>query len=216
LKDCTKSAGAVNPDDPSAKPTVDKIRECMGRQKYNWHPSFTDEATITFFLKMLCGYMGSKKDGVCIRCFDRNNQNPGWGEDCYNPCAEEPGLWGMFLGNNDEPDMPTSSWCGLKQIPLLNRKLCDNAFKDYKGQNCSCLIVLCDAAFHNGWEDPCAIMWHELAHCGGLGHDEGEKPPPGVTYVPRTLDFVYKLGCCVCLATRGEGRCGHECNKIYE
>ena len=76
----------------------------------------------------------------------------------------------------------------------------------------------CNAIFINDyykqWQSICAVFYHELAHCSKLGHKEGEQPPDPKIKVPRTLDFIYKLGCCMCVVTKGHGKCGPECDRV--
>ena len=210
LSNCCKDMARLKDKD-----VRNKIKECM-KNNYPGTGVFDAIATIDWFLDVLEGYCtgtGKRPDrkvpnnNVCIYLGKEGGELPNWPGDCPNPCKE--GFWAYTFPSPDPHDtLPKGQWCKLKDI--FNK--CEPPRGP--GAKCSCTIAFCESGFNNGWQSPCAVLYHELAHCTGLGHDEVKPPPKGFGKPStRDLDFVYKLGCCICRVVK-EGSCGIECDRV--
>lgn len=200
-----------------------KVKECMKRKGFGF-PYPVLDSDVDWFLDVIQRYCSGTgaNDGsnrVCVRCGGPDNDLPSWPSKCPNPCKTTKNLWGIAYPPGPQP-LPAGikDRCELVEYGPPGPE-CSDIYKGPTGRKCACSVVICDRAFTNlaepgiQIETPCAILYHELAHCSTLGHPAGEEPIPGID-MSRSLDFVYKLGCCICKANYGEDQCGKECSRI--
>ena len=189
-----------------------KVKACMRRSPFGMR-SF-DDADVDWFLELLQGLCSKagKQNSVCVRCADENGLSPSW--TCpKHPCRDIAGLWGIAMPDAVVPAPPTGPDRVRCDLDTILDEDCSGARIDANGGTCSCGIIICDVAFYDPRQNLCAIYFHELSHCSGLGHKGGHELPQGV-HMDRYLDFVYKLGCCACMAALGDDNCGTECERL--
>ena len=190
------------------------VKECMASKGGGFQVrSFQNEKSIDWFLGHMLKLIESTKESVCIRCQNSDGSIPNWPKSCQNPCVSISGLWGMSYGMPGYEDLPPDDQlCGA---PFDRPNGCEGVFVNSKGGRCTTSLVICDSSMNSSLQSPCAIVYHELAHSWNVGHVDGEKPPPG-TGVTRQLDFIYKLGCCICMSLSGKDKCGDECARVWK
>ena len=200
--------------DPATKAAIER---CMSTGPLPFSPGDTD-----WFISLLSDLCSpSSKDTVCISAPGSAKNPPGWPAGCTNPCPSDSSLYGetgFGGGGSSQMNPPKCVVDSLgapnsKGIPLKPYVPGCEQFSQPGGGGCNCSIVLCDSTFdfqQYAEQSTCAILFHEMSHCSGLGHtDPGDIPgSPN-----RVLDFIYRLGCCVCRATQGVKQCGAECNR---
>lgn len=151
---------------------------------------------------------------LCVRCQEPGGKVPFWPSKCANPCPG--GQWGeAFPPPIADMIIAPPGIMEACKLALIKDHPCPEALFDEMQKPCSCSIVMCNLAWtiYPGYpttlQSPCAIFFHESAHCGGYGHikrprDEG---------TGRLLDAIYKIGCCVCRVLDGPDKCGTECAR---
>lgn len=242
LKDCCSAVSALPsgfpvPDKQQGPPSLkDAITRCMtswdmgapggirlddpvGGGTTPWPYSSGDIDRFIEMIKKLCGTKKTKdpSSNVCVRCAEPNGSIPSWPANCYNPCTGLPlqngeSLPVKYLGFTwSSTVLPNVSQqnCGLAPIP----DDCSGAHSSPHGGSCKCSIVLCHSAFSTVGTSPCEVMIHELAHCSGLGHLSGPRNDK-IRFGGGTLDFIYKLACCICKATQPKDSCGKICDRV--
>jgi RHS repeat-associated protein len=216
----------------------EKVKQCMKASfAFAWPPkpsgqwdNDNNKAFDAFFGELFGAIMRGcsgqdNADRICIRCA-KSGIIPSWSNDCPNPCESgswaysypSPGrVWRKPEGLDVEGLSRWQDFCGV--FPYAHDE-CLAALRG-NGKACSCGIVLCFQSTPYGdrvggegaLESLCAIMYHELSHCSSLGH----KFKDSHRGAPRELDFVYKLGCCICkLTSPGTpyDNCGVECDRL--
>ncbi len=196
-------------DVPADSESVAKIIRCMAKK--GWEDPFTNEADIVWFLRKMSGFCDSPGSRVCVRCFDRNDNYPGWPTDCWNPCKDRNHIYYGYT-SADAPSVPAGllERCDLR---LILEDRCEKLMQDDAGKPCDCGIILCSRGIWGSDPGPCAVLWHELMHCTGIGHLKGGEVDPRIR-ISRKLDFIYKLSCCICVAAEGQDKCGEECKRF--
>ena len=207
---CDKLISGLNKVPPSGISIRDQIKKCMSTGS-SYSDPFTNDEALNYFINLLAGLCSSAagSPSVCVRLQGDLPKNcPG-----ANDCDTVPGLWGYTFPPEDRHGKPP----GIDSCKLTEYwdHRCPQVHTGTNKAPCSCSIVICDRSFvdYND-QSPCAILFYEMGHCSGFGHTGGETGlPPGITLDSRMLDFIYKLGCCVCTALNGRDSCGSECSK---
>jgi hypothetical protein len=193
-----------------------KVSECTAR-KIDGQTSFNLFNSVAWFLTLVHKRNLNANSKLCIRCQQGNGSLPNWPEGCPNEC-DDPSLWGYSYGDTGfEELLPNEAKCSLHTYGIS--KDCGGVFENSnRQQTCGCSIALCNSTFHNEFQSPCAIFFHEVSHCSNYGHGKGitTDTPIGGGGKGRELDFIYKLGCCICLSMNDNerGKCGGECDVL--
>jgi len=209
LKDCCKDLSGKAPAG-----VFDKVLACM-KDKGRDDERSGNPNTITYFVKMILGFCDSSTGSpkVCVRCEGDGGSLPGWPKNCPNPCTK--GYWGYSYPKPPKIEhLLPPDFCGLWVYNTSPSCATAEMFKDSQGKpGCDCTVAMCSSGQNNEIQKGCAVLFHEIAHCQGLGHLGGEPLPPGV-FISRPMDFIYKLGCCLCLVMDPSKSCGEECDRL--
>lgn len=178
--------------------------KCMKRNGYD---RFTDD--------LLTRWSNTCKDPsikFCVYCSSKASQDfpPG----CPDPCKD----------NNSNAMMVfslISNWddFALTGCSTIKSNLCMTPAAD----GCQCAVIMCEDEIYGGDDDypqshttPCSLMFHEMTHCYGIGHN--------LNLDLRKWDLIYRAtNCCLCEAfnsveppdRHGLDWCASKCKPLF-
>ena len=164
----------------------------------------------------------SKETKICIWCLTNISAPNDWPGSCNNNCKHILKSTGRAVAFTPLPatgNPETGMWpidveqtnCTPFHSPEDG---CDKLRVAPDGTVCTAVVALCYAPGSKEHKWNCGTIYHELTHAGGLFGAEGHHGFPHKGMTDKRDDFVFALGCCLCLqASSSDAKsCDQQCS----